>query len=50
MPESKDSVASVLAVRDAWLAGLKSRDVERLMELLTDDVVVSPPRVNDRFT
>ena len=43
MPESRDAVASVVAVRDAWLAALRSRDVDRLMELITDDIVVMHP-------
>jgi uncharacterized protein (TIGR02246 family) len=43
MPESRDSVASVLAVRDAWVAALKSRDVDRLLDLLSDDVVMMHP-------
>jgi len=43
MPESRDAVAPVIAVRDAWLAALRSRDVDRLMELITDDIVVMHP-------
>jgi len=43
LSESRDSVAAVLAVRDAWLAALKSRDVGRLMELVTDDIVMMHP-------
>ena len=41
--DSRDPVASVLAVREAWLAALKSGDVDRLMEMVTEDVVVMHP-------
>jgi uncharacterized protein (TIGR02246 family) len=42
-PEEKSELTKVLAVRDAWIAALRAKDIDGLMNLLTDDVVIMHP-------
>lgn len=42
-PDEKSEITSILAVRDAWIAALKAKDIDGLMSLLTDDVVIMHP-------
>lgn len=39
----EDALGEIISVRDAWTAAVKAKDVERLMSLLTDDVVMMHP-------
>jgi ketosteroid isomerase-like protein len=36
-------IAKIVAVRDAWIAAVKAKDIEQLMSLLTDDIVMMHP-------
>ena len=36
--KDKAEIAKILATRDAWIAGVKAQDLDRLMNLLTDDI------------
>ena len=42
-PGDEDAVRQIIQVRDAWIAGVRAKDVERLMGYLTDDVVMLHP-------
>jgi len=42
-PGDEDAVRHIIEVRDAWIAAVRAKDVERLMEYLTDDVVMMHP-------
>jgi ketosteroid isomerase-like protein len=39
----EDAVREIIRVRDAWTAAVKAKDVERLMSLLTYDIVMMHP-------
>jgi uncharacterized protein (TIGR02246 family) len=39
----EDAVREIIKVRDAWTAAIKAKDAERLMSLLTDDIVMMHP-------
>jgi ketosteroid isomerase-like protein len=39
----EDAVREIIRVRDAWTAAVKAKDVDRLMSMLTDDVVMMHP-------
>lgn len=41
--DEKSEITKILAVRDAWIAALKAKDIDGLMSLLTDDVVIMHP-------
>jgi ketosteroid isomerase-like protein len=43
MREVGNSEAEIDAAKNAWLAALRARDVDRLMTLLTDDIVMMHP-------
>ena len=45
MPANKDEspIAEILQVRDAWIAAVKAKDVDRLLSLLTEDAVFMHP-------
>ena len=43
MSPGEDAVRQIIQVRDAWIAGVRAKDVERLMGYLTDDVVMLHP-------
>jgi len=42
-PGDENAVRQILQVRDAWIAGVRAKDVDRLMEYLTDEVVMMHP-------
>jgi len=42
-PGDEDAVRQISQVRDAWIAGVRAKDVDRLMGYLTDDVVMMHP-------
>jgi ketosteroid isomerase-like protein len=39
----EDAVREIAKVRDAWTAAVKAKDVERLIGMLTDDIVMMHP-------
>jgi ketosteroid isomerase-like protein len=39
----EDAVREIIRVRDAWAAAVKAKDVERMMSMLTDDIVMMHP-------
>jgi ketosteroid isomerase-like protein len=39
----QDAVREIIEVRDAWTAAVRAKDVERLVSLLTDDIVMMHP-------
>jgi len=39
----EEAVRQIIQVRDAWIAGVRAKDVDRLMGYLTDDVVMMHP-------
>jgi len=39
----EDAIRQIIQVRDAWIAGVRAKDVERLVGYLTDDVVMMHP-------
>ena len=41
--QDEAEIAKILATRDAWIAGVKAQDLDRLMNLLTDDIVMMHP-------
>jgi len=45
MPANQDevAVAEILKVRDAWIEAVRTQNVDRLMSLLTEDVIMMHP-------
>jgi len=41
--DDEDAIREIIKVRDAWTAAVRTKDVERLMSLLTDDIVMMHP-------
>ena len=39
----EDAIRQIIQVRDAWIAGVRAKDVDRLVGYLTDDVVMMHP-------
>jgi len=39
----EDAVRRIIQVRDAWIAAVRAKDVDALMEYLTDDIVMMHP-------
>jgi len=39
----EDAIRQIIQVRDAWIAGVRAKDVDRLVGYLTDDVVMIHP-------
>jgi len=39
----EEAVRQIIQVRDAWIAGVRAKDVDRLMGYLTDDVIMMHP-------
>ena len=42
-PGNEDAVREIVRVRDSWLAAVRAKDVDRLLCLLTDDIVMMHP-------
>lgn len=42
-PADPEAIREIIKVRDAWTAAVKAKDVDRLISLLTDDIVMMHP-------
>jgi uncharacterized protein (TIGR02246 family) len=38
-----DAIREIIQVRDAWIAAVKAKDINRLISLLTDDIIMMHP-------